>query len=195
MIVIGLSGKMGAGKDTAADYLVTNHGFQKLAFASDLKLMLAQLDPIIDDAGTRLSHVTREFSKTQSAEMEAHLKRHYPEYRRALQVLGTECIRNRDSGFWVDRVVDKLRATPYGSKIVITDCRFRNEAEAVMYSGHWMGEVWDIYRPGLPTGPANAHESEQGLVDGEYVTRITNDGSLDDLYAALDCELESAGFA
>lgn len=195
MIVVGLSGKMGAGKDTAADYLVAKHGFQKLAFAGDLKLMLAQLDPIIDDQGTRLSHVTREFSKGQYAEMEAHLKRHFPEYRRLLQVLGTECIRNRDSGFWADRVVDTLRTMPDNSKVVITDCRFRNEAEAVMYSGHWRGEVWDIYRPSLPTGPASAHSSEQGLADGEYVARIANGGSLADLYAALDRELGSAGFA
>ena len=37
MIIVGLSGKAGSGKDTVANYLVEKHNFTKLAFAGVLK--------------------------------------------------------------------------------------------------------------------------------------------------------------
>ena len=42
-LIIGLIGRAGAGKDTAADYLCTAHGFERYAFAQPLKTMLEAL--------------------------------------------------------------------------------------------------------------------------------------------------------
>ena len=37
MVLIGIIGKKGSGKDTVSDYLVENHLFHKLAFADPIK--------------------------------------------------------------------------------------------------------------------------------------------------------------
>lgn len=43
MTVIGLSGKARSGKDTIADYLVTQHGYTKVAFADTLKQFVVRV--------------------------------------------------------------------------------------------------------------------------------------------------------
>lgn len=43
MIIIGLCGAQGAGKDTVGEILINEYGFHKLSFASALKDMLAAL--------------------------------------------------------------------------------------------------------------------------------------------------------
>ena len=37
-MIIGVTGFIGSGKDTIADYLVTEHGFKRLSFAGSLKI-------------------------------------------------------------------------------------------------------------------------------------------------------------
>lgn len=37
MAIIGITGLIGSGKDTIADYLITSHSFKRLSFASSLK--------------------------------------------------------------------------------------------------------------------------------------------------------------
>lgn len=195
MIAVGLTGKAGAGKDTVADRLVDKHDFQKVAFADPLKFMLLRLDPILDDQGTRLSHIVREFSHSQKAESEAHLKAHFPEYRRLLQVLGTDCIRAIDPDFWVKAtmsgVMDKDAA-----RVVFSDVRFANEVAAIQdLTYDWRygvgfdktvhAEVWHIDRdvPG-----AGGHSSETGAGSlGEDLT-IDNDRDLQTLYRDVDTE-------
>ena len=43
MVLIGIIGKKYSGKDTAADYLVTNHNFTKMAFADPVKKITKEL--------------------------------------------------------------------------------------------------------------------------------------------------------
>ena len=48
-MIVGLSGYARSGKDTIADYLVENHGFIKLSFATPMRQALYNLDPEITD--------------------------------------------------------------------------------------------------------------------------------------------------
>ena len=39
-MIVGITGLIGSGKDTVANYLVTQHDFKRLSFASSVKDML-----------------------------------------------------------------------------------------------------------------------------------------------------------
>ena len=194
MILIGLTGKAGAGKDTVADRLVAEHGFEKRSFAGPLKEMILKLDPILDDQGTRLSSVLREFSYNLNAESEAHLKAHYGEYRRLLQILGTDCIRAVDQDFWVKAAMRGIMHEDSPARVVFSDARFPNEVQAIQdfkaeaFPHNQIAEVWHIDRPGAGT---RAHSSEEGAGSmGEDLT-IDNDRDLRTLYRDIDAEAVS----
>lgn len=197
MILIGLTGKAGAGKDTVADRLVAEHGFEKRSFAGPLKEMILKLDPILDDQGTRLSSVLREFGYNLNAESEAHLKRHYGEYRRLLQVLGTECIRAVDEDFWVKAAMGSLKNLKNlngDARIVFSDARFPNEVQAIQdfkagnFPHNQIAEVWHIDRPGAGT---RAHSSEEGAGSMGEDLRIDNDRDMRTLHREIDGEAKS----
>jgi ribosomal protein S27E len=93
-------------------------------------------------------------------------------------------------------IVDRAYAT---SLVVITDCRFAVEAEAVWLNG---GQVWRIRRPATDSQPqgivGHVSETEMDTIPETAFQRvIVNDGTLDDLRAkvmdALPIERRSAG--
>jgi hypothetical protein len=97
-----------------------------------------------------------------------------PEIRRILQRMGTEVGRNiLGENIWVDAVLDTLDDQ---GRYVFTDCRFKNEASAVVELG---GQVWRVDRPGVE--PANDHISEIGLDNWPFDARFNNAGSIQDL--------------
>ena len=186
---IGLTGKAGAGKGVVADYLVEHYGFTKVSFAGPLKKMLRTLNPIIGsqltlgDFGaepTRLSHLF----DVGMTELELKNSVHGPEYRRLLQVLGTDCIRAWDETFWVRAAMQQITAK---GNYVFDDCRFPNEGKAIKDSG---GTLWNIIRPGHDAGAGN-HSSEQwaGKMNENY--RLPNEGTISDLCALGDCIMET----
>lgn len=152
-MIIGLTGLAGSGKSTAAEYLVRYHGFTRQGFAWPLKTMLRTLDPILGlydgnvDNGYRLSELGNL--------AETEIKARFPEYRRLLQVLGTDCIRAVDPDFWVKAAMKDLDP---GKNYVFDDVRFPNEAEAIKAAG---GLLANIDRPGLVRG-AHASEAHAG---------------------------------
>ena len=185
MIVMGLTGKAGAGKSAVADYLVEHYGFTKLSFAGPLKKMLRTLDPIIDSTLYSLdqgcdccepSYDTEVVHLSERSDSEAELKEHYPEYRRLLQALGTDCIRALDEDFWVRAAMKQL--TDVDGRYVFDDVRFPNEAEAVLNGGARRAdaELWYIDRPGHDSG-VGSHESEQYAGRMDETWHLTNPGN------------------
>lgn len=173
--IVGLNGFARSGKDTVADQLVERHGFTKLSMAGPLKTMLRTLDPTLmnTEAGvaTRLSGLHR------MTEDELKASVYGAEYRRLLQVLGTDCIRAIDPDFWV-KAMDK--AVRGAERVVIPDVRFPNEAEWVRSQG---GIVIEILRPGV--GPANGHASENRLERHLVDCTVHNNGTVEDLHRKL----------
>lgn len=178
--VVGITGFAGAGKSTAANYLVERHGFTRLSFAAPLKKMLRTLDPILssdfDGEYYRLSEVDDNHD-------EVELKKLFPEYRRLLQVLGTDCIRAVDPEFWVRAAVAQINTGKY----VFDDVRFPNEAEAIKRINP-LG-LWNVEAPGVHA--ANDHESEKHTGQmGETVWLFNSPNDFEYLYDQLDHAVE-----
>lgn len=149
--IIGLSGYARSGKDTAAQALI-DRGWERVAFADALKNVYHDTVPEADS-------------------------RPKEENRPGYQALGESMRENAGDSVWVDAA---FRNVQPGGRYVLTDVRYRNEAEKIKELG---GEVWRIERPG--TGPANAHVSETQLDDWPFDERIWNDGSIADLHAKI----------
>lgn len=174
-MIVALSGYAQSGKDTFANFLVKDHGFERMAFADPLREMLYALNPtvlhktgpsVLDFEWTTVQLIVDRFGWEYA---KAH-----SDVRGLLQRLGTEAGRKvLGDTIWVDTLVSKLRVAD-SRRIVITDCRFLNEAEAVRDMG---GLVVRIRRPGRSA--VNAHLSETALDPYRFDYTIENAGTLD----------------
>jgi hypothetical protein len=173
-----MTGLAGSGKDTVADRLVEEFGFQKIAFADELKRVLLVTNPIIGNDHFTLRPIYLQDAVEQYGEPAVKLV--YPEYRRLLQRLGTEGVRAIDDRFWIKAALKKV--TDQSSNYVFTDVRFPNEAKAIRELG---GFLCYVSRPQLDS-PVLAHESEiaAGLLWEELA--IGNDGTMQQLHDKAD---------
>ena len=169
-MIIGLCGAAGSGKDTAASRLVLFHGFLRFAFA----------DPIYDAVSAITGLEIHELKDRSRKENCLGWISYSP--RRLLQSLGTEWGRDMiHPEIWVMSLMQRVEGV---QDAVITDVRFSNEAEAILARG---GEVWRVVGREASIGAeASGHSSEGGVADKYISATITNGGSIDDLWAAVD---------
>lgn len=179
--IIGLSGYAGSGKDSAADALAAA-GYERVAFADALRDVAYAIDPYVECRVGRGGDFPTppQFERLQdiiNANGWDYCKNNIPDVRRLLQRLGTEGGRDiLGDNIWIDTAFS--RAT--NDKIVVTDCRFTNETDAIRARG---GVVVRIHRPGV--GPRNDHTSELALVDYPFDYHIDNDGTLEELHEEI----------
>lgn len=174
-LVVGMTGYAGAGKDTVANVLIEDWGFQRFALADALRESMLALDPVLwtpspwSENAYRLADAVDRFGWDLA-------KREQPEIRRLLQVFGTEVGRTLfGENVWIDVLERKIaeQTDPY-ARIVVTDVRFPNEADWVHELG---GFLMRVERPGV--GPINNHPSEQRLAGVDYT--IHNDSTIEGL--------------
>lgn len=177
-MLIGLAGAAGAGKGSVAAALVQRHGFSEIAFADPL---YAAVSAMLQMPVGRLK---------DRAVKETVIDGVGKSPRELLQLLGTEFGRKMiKESIWVDlgmRRAASLRR--YGERVAITDVRFNNEAEAIREAG---GSIWRVVRsaPSCLGGSASRHESEAGLEESLIDLTVANEGTIDDLAAAVDAAL------
>lgn len=192
-MIIGLSGKAQAGKDTVGAYLVEAHGFKRLSFAQALKDLAVAVDPVV--GSWRDDEVPNNLQLDPLAGLVADDgwddAKTYPEVRRFLQNLG-QGIRDLDPEFWIRQIQKQLVAQmneqqTLGPHVVITDVRYRNEADWIRQCGY----VWRIERKdaGLD-GDAASHPSENDLNDYKFDGTIGNHTTISDLHQLVDSALE-----
>jgi hypothetical protein len=196
MQVVGLTGFAGAGKSTAADYLVGRYGFTRVSFAAPLKKMLRNLDPILgaeavtDNAGrfvagtVRLSYLFNELGWTEQQIKDSVYGK---EYRELAQKIGTDCVRAEEEDFWI-RAAERQMPDPAG-KYVFDDCRFPNEAQFVV--GKSPLGLWNVEREGIHA--VNGHVSEQHAGKmGETIWLFNGTGQLEFLHDQIDNAVDMA---
>lgn len=180
-ILIGLAGRAGAGKDTAAHYLTQCHGFVQAAFADVINDMAAVL--------------LEAFGEDYAALHERHLKEQplrripgLPSARQIKQQLG-DFGRSWASDFWVRALAQQLgmdkmpESSPVHDRIVISDVRFPNEAAWIASHG---GLLLRLRRP--QAEPVSAHGSEDHVDGLPVCMEIVNDTHSAEMLG-LDLEL------
>ena len=168
MTNIAFTGKMRAGKDTAADHLRNQFGGKNLKFADPLYEMQREIYRIAN-----LSHPvgTRD--------------------RLLLQFLGTEWGRKTiDQNIWINVMAHTLETEPKDQNLFITDCRFVNEFNLLKSKGFVLVRIKRPLEDRIRAGAINLeHESETSLdevPDSCYDYVLENDGSLQDYYAKVE---------
>jgi hypothetical protein len=177
-MIIGLSGVARSGKDTIANYLIEKHGFTRVSFADSIREALVKLNPSIDVDGysMKLAHAVHILGWERLKEVSQDI-------RGLMQRMGTEVGREMfGENVWAEVA---FRAIKPDARVVISDLRYPNEAAAITSAS---GEIWRIERPGV--GPANSHASETALDTYNFPIKITNDGTIEDLYKTVDSVLD-----
>lgn len=132
MIILGICGFQGSGKDTFANYLVQNYGFVKFSFASAVKDVVSNIFGWDRSLLEGVSDESRKFREMEDVWWSEKLKIPGFTPRDALQQIGTELFRKKlNFEIWTSVIEKKIlnELENYGSnaKIVISDCRFPNE--------------------------------------------------------------------
>jgi hypothetical protein len=166
--IIGFTGLAGSGKSTAADRLITAHGWQRVRFSGPLKAMLAAL-------GLTDAEIEGDRKEVPCELLCGRTPRH------AMITIGTEWGRDLiGPDLWVRAWRAAVDRMPAGVPVVVEDVRFENEAAAVRAAG---GVVVRVVRPG--TGQiAAGHVSEAGVVTTG--PELVNDGSIATFLAQVD---------
>jgi hypothetical protein len=199
-MIIGVCGFIGSGKDTVADYLQNFHEFRRDSFASTLKDAVASVfgwDRELLEGRTKEARAWREQVDAWWAN-----RLSMPELtpRSILQLWGTEvCRRSFHDDIWIASLENKLRKSR--DNIVISDCRFPNEIQAIKAQGgkvFWVqrGELPDWYHLAVDANKGDLiaqemlkqisiHVSETAWVGTEFDGIIDNNGTIEQLYGQI----------
>lgn len=220
-IVIGISGAAGAGKDTVADFLISERGWvEKMSFARNLKDMCKVIfflseeqvneqvgkmtpfsSPIIF-SGRNLGSVMYWMSLTHAAcpvlpelrdKVRSLIGTELVNPRHVLQFVGTNICRELVPTYHLDIVAQKIEEST-NDNIIITDVRFPNEADLVL--DVFQGLVVYLSRPNYSVNNIDkSHTSEVALSDwGRFSATISNHREgLPFLYEEVDNFLRKSG--
>lgn len=199
--LIGISGKMGSGKDTVASMIQELSGdrYEIRRFAGKLKLIASILTGIPVD-----NFEDQEFKASELPDCwdvfqyrfcpggtgvlpvyNGEVNQRAMTVRELLQKLGTDCVRDKlHQNAWVNALFADYRDNLHW---IVPDTRFANEYGAIRGRG---GIVIRVERPGAATG---SHPSETALDGFEFDYTIINNGGLGDLLLQVDLMMAKLG--
>ncbi len=199
IMILGIYGYIGSGKDTIANYLVQKHGFKKFAFADALK-----------DVVSAVYGWNREKLNGDTPESRTWRETHDPSRglspRQAMQQIGTDLFRNKyDTNIWINAMKYRLE-NHKNENIIITDCRFENEIQLISDLGGSIIRViknipdWEPLAKKaiqndldsqLQLKHLGVHSSEWLQVGFKNNITVLNFGTLGDLYNLIESFLHT----
>jgi hypothetical protein len=207
-LIIGLTGPIGSGKDTAAHMLQALGGYRPIAFADQLREEVAfafgvPVSLLTDRTTKELPTDALALHRCRDFDFEARMilvsqrsgercldmvSPRSP--RQILQWWGTEFRRAQSPTYWTD-VVKLTMGGLYRShgvvRFVVTDVRFPNEVQMLREIG---GEIWQLRRPGARTLSNHASETTGDQFAPERV--LDNDRDLAHLQRLIADALQGA---
>lgn len=177
-MIVGIAGKKNSGKTTVASELMRYHGYTERAFADPLK-----------EACMAIFHLNHEQMYGDQKEVEDPRLGVTP--RHVLQFVGTNMFRNTkipglrvdSTRLWVWNFKQWYAKQPAGTRVVLSDVRFEEEADAINALG---GIVIRIDRIGCD---GDQHESEN--IDFAVDYAVNNDGSMEQLFESVHEKLKT----
>lgn len=159
-MIIGLTGRAGAGKDYTYKWLA-DQGYRVLRFAwaDNLK---REVEAVLADN----MHLPALWNKPYP-----------PEVRALLQWWGTDLRRSEDPQYWINKMKGQLSPFIEGGHsedqaAVITDVRFPNEADAVRDLGGTIIRIW---------APTNVRKERLGKLPPEHASELSMDKIVPDI--------------
>lgn len=187
--LVCFAGRKQSGKTTLANWLIAEHGFERISFAQPLKEAVSTLYDLpfylMNDPVFKASIFKDPFywNDEKASQLEEYFNlpknsldrtpKEFFSLRNILQYIGTNVLRNYDYDFHI-KELEKIINKNYNKKYVIDDCRFANELKILRKKN---AICIFIIRPS--NFEYSNHESETSLdrFDIEY---YMNDSSLDE---------------
>lgn len=195
IVLIGLVGRKGSGKDTLALHLVESYGYHQLSLAGPMKSAVGLLFNLTDDQ-------IHDTDKKEELDDRYNLTPRY-----LFQVFGTEVFRESiydffpqlkdkipKGEFWLYHLserIHKLNKENGIVRFVITDVRFINEAKFL--KERFNAKLIRIERDKVDNGNVDSHKSEadiDNITEQLNVCVLKNNGSINDLYEKYDHKFE-----
>lgn len=160
-IIVGLTGRAGSGKDTAAVHLCTQYSFTRIALADPLRQVCFTVFGLTD------------LEMSDRVLKERPLDRYpYLTPREIMQQVGTECFRRNFEGVWLEAFRRRVASYPL---VVVPDVRFPDEAKMIRDNG---GRVIRVNALGSPyRTTSSGHASEAAIDEVAFDHSVLNDFS------------------
>ena len=198
-MIIGISGFISSGKGTVATQLTEKYGFRKDSFAASLKDACAVMFDWPRDMLEGETAESREWREQVDEWWAANLGIPNLTPRLALQLIGTDALRNNFSdAMWFTTLENRIRKNPT-QNVVISDVRFPNEIKFIQDMGGIMikvnrgaAPVWyetailankgnSLAKGAMTTLYSAAHFSEWAWVGAKFDYEINNDTTIESL--------------
>lgn len=173
-MLIAICGHKFSGKSTVARLLHNATGWEVVSFADKLKDITCVLSGC-----TREQLEDYEFKETQC--VPPYLVPYCgdakkPVFRAFLQYFGSEVMRGVNDNIWIDCTLSNCEES-----VIVSDCRFPNEAKAVKARG---GIVIKVVRPDVKVEDSHQSETRIDEIVPDYT--LWNDTTLENLVANVD---------
>lgn len=182
--VIALCGLKRCGKDTFADVLVREYGFEHRKIAGKLKTVVRYLFELSEE------QVETDLKETVDP-------RWGTTPRRLMQFFGTEVLQEKIQELLPQEgrrfLIHSALAAPITQPTVISDLRFMHEYEMLKATFPNSLEIIEVRRGGGNETASDPHISEHEYVHIPKNKIIYNDGSIEDLHAQAQAYAQAQG--